>query len=171
MVPDMTPDDAWANIKRAVVERDIDEVKSAVQIYVKANPEVTYHTLEHAFRKEGINLFLVALEKPLAAAFTNMDLQGNLGKKYTVTYRLQWAPPRQVDREAWPKDYDENLERLKNAGEVVEVFLPRCGNCGELGHISKSCPQEKVEKTVLDIKCYNCDQIGHRMRDCESSLF
>ena len=36
----------------------------------------------------------------------------------------------------------------------------------ELGHIAKSCPQEKRERERVMVKCLNCDEIGHRVRDC-----
>ncbi|SPQ20895.1 3302d475-c616-4072-a63d-5381d86d92d5 [Thermothielavioides terrestris] len=165
-LPDMSTEEAWALIKRAVKEREIDDIKEAIQIYVKSAPETTYPELERGFRAQGLGLWLIAVEKVLADTFTNMDLQGNLGKKYTVTYRFQWNPPRPRDRERWPKDVDENLERLKDAGEVVYGGLPKCSNCDEVGHISKSCPQEKVEKNVVEIMCYNCGEKGHRVRDC-----
>lgn len=139
------------------------------QIYVKSAPETTYPELERAFRAQDVPLWLIAIEKPgLAATLTNMDLQGNLGKKYTVTYRFQWNPPRPRDRELWPANVDENIERLQDAGEVVERGVPMCRNCGELGHIAKSCPQEKFEKDRVEIRCYNCDEIGHRVRDCKT---
>lgn len=168
---DMTTEQAWTLIKKAVKDRDIDDVKEAIQIYVKAAPETTYPELQRAFRKQDMPLWLIAIEKALAVTFTNMDLQGNLGKTFTVTYRFQWNPPRPRDREAWPKDEDENIERLQDAGEVVHGGLPLCRNCEEVGHISKNCPQEKVEKeNTVEILCYNCGETGHRVRDCECCL-
>ncbi|KAK3942229.1 hypothetical protein QBC46DRAFT_309557 [Diplogelasinospora grovesii] len=164
---DMSTEDAWEAIKKAAKARDTDEVKKAVQSYVKANPDATYDQLEEAFRLQDIKVWLIAIEKDLMSIYTNMDLQGNLDKKYTVTYRFQWNPPRPIDRKVWPKDVDENLERLKDAGEVVPRGIPICRNCSELGHISKNCPQEKYEAdTVKVVKCFNCDGVGHRVRDC-----
>lgn len=164
---DMPTEEAWTLIKRAVKERDIDDVKEAIQIYVKSSPNATYADLERAFRAQDVPLWLIAIEKTLASTFTNMDLQGCLGKTYTVTYRFQWNPPRPRDREVWPKDVDENIERLGDAGEVVYGGLPKCGNCDEIGHIAKSCPQEKVEKAnAFEIMCFNCSEPGHRVRDC-----
>lgn len=165
----MSSEEAWDLIKRAVKERDIDDVKEAVQIYVKSAPETTYRELESAFRAQDIPLWLIAIEKEcLSVTLTNMDLQGHLHKKYTVTYRFQWNPPRPRERPLWPKDVDENLERLKDAGEVVDGGLPKCSNCKEVGHISKSCTQEKMESdTIREVKCYNCEQVGHRVRDCK----
>jgi hypothetical protein len=167
-LPDMNTEEAWAVIKRAARQRDIDDVKEAIQIYVKSSAETTYAELERAFRDQDVPVWLIAIEKALAATFTNMDLQGNLGKKFTVTYRFQWNPPRPRDRELWPKDVDENIERLKDAGEVVYGGLPKCSNCDEIGHIAKSCPQEKMEReNTHEIICFNCGETGHRVRDCE----
>jgi hypothetical protein len=168
----MPTEEAWALIKRAVKERDIDDVKEAIQIYVKSAPNTTYADLERAFRAQDVPVWLIAIEKTLASTFTNMDLQGCLGKTYTVTYRFQWNPPRPRDREVWPKDVDENIERLGDAGEVVYGGLPKCSNCDEIGHIAKSCPQDKVEKAnSFEIICFNCSEPGHRVRDCKLSIF
>jgi hypothetical protein len=162
----MTTEEAWALIEKAAKERDIDDAKSAIKAYSKSSPDTTYEELEKAFRAQDIPLWLIAIEKPLAMTLTNMDLQGNLGKKYTVTYRLQWNPPRPRERELWPKDPAENLERLKDAGEPVPGGLPKCRNCDELGHVAKSCPKDKVELTIVEVLCYNCGEKNHRVRDC-----
>jgi hypothetical protein len=92
-----------------------------------------------------------------------MDLQGNLGKKYTVTWRLSDKPLRPKEKDSWPTTPEENLERLEDAGVPVDRGIPKCSNCDELGHIFKHCPQEKQENAdKAVVKCYNCDQIGHR---------
>lgn len=170
--PDLPLDEAWNKILEAAKEREVDDVKFAIQTYVKAAPETTYQELEKKLRDEKADLWLIAIEKSgLVATMTNMDLQGNMEKRYTVTFRFQWNPPRPRDRELWPSDVDENLERLADAGEVVPRGLPKCSNCNEVGHISKSCPEEKMESdTVKTIMCYNCDTPGHRMRDCKSKF-
>jgi len=165
--PDMTTEEAWAVILAAIKERDIDDIKEGVQIYVKSSPETTYLDLEKAFRNQDVGLYLIAIERPIAVTLTNMDLQGFMEKKYTVTYRFQWNPPRPRDRELWPKDLEENFERLADAGEVTDRGKPKCLNCNEIGHIAKSCPQDKIEKEKQVIKCFNCDGEGHRMRDCK----
>jgi len=168
MYEDMDPDLAYANIVKVVTARDLDDIKKAVQTYVKAAPDTTYVELEKSFRAQNVSLWLIAIERPLAPTLTNMDLQGHIDKKYTVTYRLQWNPPRPRDRDLWPKDVDENLERLADAGEPANRGKPKCRNCDEIGHISKHCPQEKIEKEKRVIMCYNCGVEGHRVRDCES---
>lgn len=113
-----------------------------------------------------MGLYLIATERTLLPAYTNMDLQGHLGKKYSVSYRFSDKPGRPREREGWPNSMEEILERLKDAGEVVPTGLPRCSNCSEMGHIAKSCPQEKVERTERQVACSNCSSEGHRLRDC-----
>ncbi|KAI0164236.1 hypothetical protein GGR52DRAFT_111506 [Hypoxylon sp. FL1284] len=160
---------AWAKLVHAIKNRDMDGVKESVQEYVKNEPETTYGQLEMAFRAQKLNLYLIAMESPsLLPTHTNMDLQGNLDKKYRINYRWANKPNRPREADSWPQSAEENMGRLLDAGETVERGLPLCTNCNELGHIAKRCPQEAIEKERVVIKCYNCDQEGHRVRDCES---
>jgi hypothetical protein len=166
----MDKDAAWDNIKKVAPTRDIDDIKEAIQIYVKAVPETTYVELERAFREQEIPIWLIAIEREILPTLTLMNLQGHLNKKFKVTYRTQWNAPRPAERELWPKDEEENLQRLEDAGEPVPRLMPKCTNCDEIGHIAKRCPQEKVTKPdTMEIRCYNCDEVGHRVRDCKST--
>lgn len=165
---DMTGQEAWKLLAKAIEERDIDEVKEKIQIYLKAEPTITFVDLEIAFRSQGYELYLIPLLKSsLSVTLTNMDLQGNLGKKYTVNYRFSDKPRRQTEKAGWPKDHTEVLTRLMDAGDTVPCGKPKCGNCNELGHISKNCPHEKMEAERVIVMCYNCGMEGHRVRDCK----
>ena len=145
-------------------------MKEAVAMYIKATPDATYIDLEKAFRNQELNLYLIALEKELAITFTNMDLQGNLEKKYSVSWRKSGKHARPKEKELWPETAEQNMERLLDAGEPVDRGLPKCNNCNELGHTSKACSQDKQEPTDrAAVKCFNCDEVGHRVRDCKSS--
>ncbi|KEZ40727.1 HIV-2 retropepsin [Scedosporium apiospermum] len=166
-IPDVCPDDAWADLATAIRERDLDDVKEAVAKYCKACPTMTYRDFQEALMEQNMNLFLIAMERPLLPSYTNMDLQGNLYKKYTVSFRFSDQPSRPREKDGWPVDREELLARLQDAGEVVETGIPQCSNCKEMGHTRKHCQAEPVEnesRTV--IKCYNCDGVGHRVRDC-----
>lgn len=105
-------------------------------------------------------------ERELAVTFTNMDLQGHLGRTYNVNFRLSDKPKRPSEKDSWPASPEENYERLKDAGEVVDVGMSKCSNCDKVGHIAKNCPEDKIEPTDRAVvKCYLCEEVGHRMRD------
>lgn len=167
-IADVHPDEAWEKIKKAISERDVDDAKDAVQEYIKAlEGKVTYRDLQQSFIDQNIGLWLIATERPLLPIFTNMNIQGFMGKKYSVSYRLNEKPDRPRELEGWPKDRDEILARLDDAGEVVDTGIPICMNCKELGHVSKNCPQEKMERDRTKPTCSNCGSEDHRLRDCE----
>ncbi|TDZ55053.1 DNA-binding protein HEXBP [Colletotrichum trifolii] len=169
LVEDVDTEVIWKEIIAAAEERDGVDVKDAIQKYMKHFPEITYRELEQSFRSQGIKVYLIATERALAPTHTNMDLQGNLGKKYTVQYRFSPNPDRQREKAAWPASPEENLERLDDAGEPVSRLMQKCNNCSELGHTAKACPQEAMEKLRVTITCYNCGEEGHRVRDCPTA--
>lgn len=166
----MEASEAWEALKRAVIEQDMEDIKMAVQQYVKACADTTYPALEQAFRDQDIGLWFIALKKDLLPTKTNMDLQGNLGRTYTVSYRFDKRVARPREAAFWPKSDEENMERLKDAGEVIDRGLPKCNNCNEIGHTMKNCTQEKQERERVVIKCYNCEEEGHRVRDCKFTV-
>lgn len=167
-IEDVDADKAWDKMVEAAKIRDMDDVKEAFQEYIKSTPETTYQAVEKGLRDQGHPLYIIAIEKPqLVGALTNMDLQGNLGKKYTVTFRFEDKPLRERERQFFPKDAAENMERLNDAGEPVDSGKMKCSNCSEYGHISKNCPEEKVEKEQPVVKCFHCGEEGHRVRDCK----
>ncbi|KAG6107085.1 hypothetical protein E4U31_000344 [Claviceps sp. LM219 group G6] len=167
-IADVTPDDALEKIKIAASQRDVDDVKEAVQEYIKSvHGEVNYHELQNMFINQDVNLWLIATERQLVNVFTNMDLQGNTGKKYTISYRFSEKPERPREIEGWPKSRAELLDRLHDAGEVVDSGQIRCHICREVGHAARFCTQERAETNAQPaISCSNCAAEGHRLRDC-----
>lgn len=153
-------------MKKAVAERELDDVKEAAEKYFKSTPDITYLQLESAFRNQGINVYLIALEKELSPTYTNMDLQGNLAKTYSISWRFSDKPARPKETDGWPTP-EENITRLEDAGEPVDCLMPKCSNCDQLGHTQRSCLEEKMEKERAQVKCYNCEEVGHRVRDCK----
>jgi hypothetical protein len=70
-LPDVEPAACWVLIKEAVAERDMEDVKDAIQIFLKSVPETTYAELEKAFRTQSISIYLICVEKELQPTFTN----------------------------------------------------------------------------------------------------
>ena len=60
-IADKTEADAWKGVTQASDERDITDFKEAVQILVKACPEMTYPELEKEFRKRNLSVYLIGL--------------------------------------------------------------------------------------------------------------
>lgn len=142
-------------------ERDLDDFKEALRKYAKATPDINYVVLEGAFRSQGFSVYLIGLEKELAPTYTNMDLQGNLGKKYSISFRFSDKHQRPKEKDFWPASPEENLARLVDAGEPIDCGKPKCSNCNELGHTKKNCPEEVTENAdKAQVKCFNCEAIG-----------
>jgi len=167
-IPDVTPEEAWDLLTKAISERDIDDVKDALDRYLKHFPEMTYVDLHNAFRAQGLNMWLIATERQLVHTYTNMDLQGNIGKRFSVSYRFSDKPERPREAASWPATPEEMVARLQDAGEVVDSGVRKCGNCDGVGHRTKDCPEERQPRDRIVVMCYNCNESGHRIRDCKS---
>lgn len=151
------------------MDRDAIELKDILPKLFKHHPDMTYIELENTFREKDLKVWIIAMERVMLPTMLLMDLQGNLGKQWCISYRFSPKADRPKEFEAWPKSLEENMERLADAGEPVLNHRPRCLNCKEMGHISRNCPEEKIEAEKATIRCYNCDSDGHRVRDCKFS--
>ncbi|KAK6337492.1 hypothetical protein TWF730_002891 [Orbilia blumenaviensis] len=164
----------WNAMIQAGKDHDLDAFKDAFFKYVGLCPDSTFETLQHAFNIEGKFIYsLVAIKKEITATQVIVDLQGNMDKKYVVTFQTSLKGRRTKgavkDPERFPADENENMARLKDAGFVQESYVPWCSNCKERGHTARGCPQERQTRDPSEIptvKCVNCDQEGHRARDC-----
>jgi hypothetical protein len=66
------------------------------------------------------------------------------------------------------------LRRLPSQSAVVAIvrttssYLWDLANNSstEIGHTTKTCPEERVEVEQPKITCTNCNEDGHRLRDC-----
>jgi len=84
-----------------------------------------------------------------------------------LTFSLSPNPLRKKFAEGWPSSAEDNLERLKSCGFPMDRLVPKCDNCGEMGHIRKHCKAEATEPAGrVTITCFNCNGTGHRARDC-----
>jgi hypothetical protein len=150
----------------AAADGDMLGVKQSAHDYASFITDLTYPQLEKAFRSHDIRVYLIAVEAEPADRYSHMDLQGNLGRKYLVTFRKSPTPTRAADRDGWPASPEENSKRLIDAGHLVDCLMPKCSNCDALGHTMKSCKEEKVVIEREETTCYNCNKPGHRQRDC-----
>ena len=126
-------------------------------------------------------------EKEIGSTFTLINIQGELNKKYKIGFFFDFKPKRATAAEGWPSSPEENLERLKDAGLPYERGVPKCNRCNgkrhafrnyeayliyaELGHTTRSCPEEAGEIDRVSVKCVNCDEPGHRARDCTKERY
>ncbi|KAI9850357.1 MAG: hypothetical protein M1838_005804 [Thelocarpon superellum] len=161
----MDAESAWEELKTAVEDRDMEDIRDAIASYCKAVPGTTLLQLEQAFRDQKLRLYLIAVEPELPKAFTLVDLQGKIDRQYKASYHFQPTPRAKNEKEGWPANAAENLTRLKNAGFLHDRLVEYCSKCDELGHIRKHCP---IEETIdrVEVKCANCQEQGHRVRDC-----
>lgn len=173
-IADMPADVAWEKIKvaakMAAETEDLDDVIEGVQEYLKAlDGQSTYREVQEGLIADGIEVWLIPLETAMEPAWTNVDLQGVPDKKYKVNIRTKKTPARARERDGWPESTEEILSRLDDAGQPALSNKPRCYNCSGWGHVSKDCPEPKMERNDEPKLCPNCNGEGHRLRDCESS--
>jgi hypothetical protein len=90
-VADKIPAEAWKALKEASDGRDIPDFKDALQVLVKACPELTYPKLEKEFRDRGFAVYLIALVRPTASWWrANVLTTSNSGEgPWRDSYRCQ----------------------------------------------------------------------------------
>lgn len=146
---------------------EIEDFKQALWSYTKAAPGVTLAELEKSFRELKLQTHLVAkeAEKP-SDVHTIVNLQGQPDQKFIISFQHSLKPKRAKFATGYPETEDENFERLQSAGFVMDRMVDKCFNCQEVGHNSRSCPEEKREIEKPEIKCNNCKELGHYVRSC-----
>lgn len=105
-------------------------------------------------------------EKDHGDTWTNVNLQGEIEKKYAVSYFLSDKPQRPTLVPKWPQDAEDNFARLADAGIPLDRGVDKCNNCGKIGHKSRACTEEKAPSEQPKIFCHLCNEEGHRVRDC-----
>lgn len=165
-IPDKLPEEAWAFLKAASDEKDLEDFREGLKIYSKAVPDATFVNIEKKMREEDFKIYLIAMEKPVGECLSIINLQGKLDCKYVVGFFFSPKPQRANLRERWPVSVEDNLERLEEAGLPYDRQIPRCSNCGEMGHTVRGCKEERAVIERVEVKCVNCDNVGHRARDC-----
>ncbi|KAL9085792.1 MAG: hypothetical protein Q9165_007424 [Trypethelium subeluteriae] len=165
-VEEKDPTAAWEMLMKADKEKDMDDFKEALKIYTRAVPSASLLQLEHSFRDNDFNTYIIAMEKQIPDVMTSVNLQGKIDCRYVAGFFYSKEPKRPKLRTGWPSSPEENDTRLEDAGFLMDKMIPKCRRCGELGHISKSCKQEYLAPEQPQVKCFHCGEIGHRARDC-----
>lgn len=76
-----------------------------------------------------------------------VNLQGKQDLKYVVKLQLGPKPKRSgLIGALIAQTPEENLQRLDEAGFVMDGNKPYCARCKQVGHIVKTCPEEKPEQ-------------------------
>ncbi|KAK2741191.1 hypothetical protein FQN55_008454 [Onygenales sp. PD_40] len=166
-VPDKLPEEAWAVLKKASDEKDLEDFRDGIKMYSKAVPMATFADIEKKLREENFKVYLIGLEKEITDCHTLINLQGKLNCKYVIGYYFSDKPQRANLKERWPESPEENLKRLEDAGIPLDRGIPKCSNCGEMGHTARGCKEERSVIEKVEVKCVNCDGVGHRARDCK----
>ncbi|KAL2005611.1 hypothetical protein VTN00DRAFT_10104 [Thermoascus crustaceus] len=165
-IPDKLPEEAWAILKKASDEKDLEDFREGLKVYSKAAPQATFVDIEKKMREENFKIYLIALEKDVGDCISLINLQGKLNCKYVVGFYFSPKPQRASLKDRWPPSPEENLERLEDAGFPHDRQIPKCSNCGEMGHTARGCKQERAVIERVEVKCVNCHATGHRARDC-----
>jgi hypothetical protein len=196
----MTSDEAWSALVAANQEEDLDDFKVFFLEYVRNNKELTFVDLENKFREEALGVYLIAMVFPLIVIWQVRKKKFH-NKKQSVVFKERPAkstlsPSNLVQRTVVlgnsqtesvngsatrgqiASTPEGNLERLADAGFLVEDLIPVCFNCNVKGHGKSECPEppegpshllllmvEPTRNTPI-VMCINCGAEGHRMRDC-----
>lgn len=98
-------------------------------MYAKSFPEVTLPELESTFREAKFNTYLIAKEQEISDTHTIVNLQGNDGQKFVVSFQWSSKPRRAAFAEGWPSSPEENIARLEESGFVMDGMVLKCSNC------------------------------------------
>ena len=101
----------------------------AILTYGKAYPAVTLDELEGVFREARMNTHLIAKEQTISDTHTIVNLQGMIDQKYAVSIQFTDKPKRAAFAEGWPKDKEDNITRLAEAGFILDGMVQKCSNC------------------------------------------
>jgi len=91
---------------------------------------VPIEDVEKALREEKANFFLVAVEREVSDVMTIVNFQGKIDCRYHLQPHFSLKPRRAAFAQFWPKSPEENMERLKESGFMMDRGVPKCDNCG-----------------------------------------
>ncbi|KAK2768590.1 hypothetical protein FQN54_000446 [Arachnomyces sp. PD_36] len=184
-IPDKLPEEAWAILKKASDEKDLEDFRDGLKVYSKAAPAATFVEIEKQLRGENAKIYIIGLvsiqcqnqrrfywvdpnarsklqEKEVGSCHSLVNLQGKLDCKYVVGFYFNEAPQRASLKDRWPSTPEENLERLADAGFPLDRQIPKCSNCS-----GKSCPHNPYLMERVLIFALRHTEMGHTSRGCK----
>ena len=167
--PEVESEEAWEQLQKADVTKDIDDIREAFEIYCRNTPTAELQAIEQRLRAEEMNLHLVAMEKDLPSNKTNVDLQNNMDRTYSVVLQLSARSKRSKQMTSMlASSAEENFARLADCGFIVKSPIPVCFKCSCKGHRSAECTSDIIpeQSRKVIIICSNCGEEGHRLRVC-----
>jgi hypothetical protein len=69
-------------------------------------------------------------KREIPVNMTIVNMAGKIDQKYALSFMLSAEPHRKKWTEGWPENPEQNLERLAEAGFVMDRLVPLCDNCG-----------------------------------------
>jgi hypothetical protein len=143
-IEEVSAEVAWENILTADKEKDVDDIRRAVFAYAKAYPELTLVELEATFRGADFNTYLIAKEQEVSDTHTIVNFQGQPGQKYVLSFQFSPRPRRVKFAEGWPETPEDNIERLAEAGVVMDGFVQKCRNCEQVASSELFLPARMI---------------------------
>ena len=122
---------AWKAVVDSAKDKDLDTLRSAIKAYARAvEDKFSLQDVEKALRDADLPMYLIAMKQEIAVNHTIVDMIGNPGREFVLSFQLSGKPRRKRMAEGWPKTPEENMQRLASCGFVQDIGVPLCGNCG-----------------------------------------
>lgn len=125
----MEVDPAYDAMIQATKKYNKDNVVKAIKTYLKCKPDTTYVEIEKAIIATGGVMHVIAVDRKLEPQYTFVSLQGKPGCKYEAQIHPFEQPRRKGQKLSWPKNRQENLDRLKKAGDLGVTSEMICSAC------------------------------------------
>lgn len=148
---ELDADVAWDMMVQADKDKDLDAFKEAFKAYAMAVKELTFEDCEKAFRESEMKTFLIAKQQEVSDTHTIVNLQGEPGQEFVISFQFGAKPRRAKFAEGWPESPEENIERLSKCGFVMDGFVQKCRNCNQVGEYHQPAASTQVQTDTIQV--------------------